>query len=134
MVKTTINENVKEVWGNWTEPQHITKWNQASDDWCTTFVENNLTAGGKFLYRMEAKDKSDGFNFSGTYDEVETFKRISYTLDDGRKVNIVFISKDDQTEIIETFEGEKMYSFEHQQQGWQSILDHFKEYTEITSR
>ncbi|WP_423189831.1 SRPBCC domain-containing protein [Alkalibacterium sp. f15] len=134
MVKTTINENVKEVWEYWTKPEHITKWNRASDDWCTLFAENDLTAGGKFLYRMEAKDKSDGFDFTGTYSEVIPLKRIAYTLDDGRKVNITFIPTDNQTEIIETFEGEKLYSFEHQQQGWQSILDHFKEYTEISSR
>jgi uncharacterized protein YndB with AHSA1/START domain len=48
----------------WTVPEHITKWNFASDDWKTSKEENDLRAGGKFVSRMEAKDGSQGFDFS----------------------------------------------------------------------
>ena len=130
-VRTTVNVNVKEVWEYWTKPVHIIKWNQASDDWCTSFAENDLRLGGRFLYKMEAKDKSDGFDFSGTYGEVEPFKRISYTLDDGRGVIIGFKTKDNQTEIEEVFEADESHSLERQQQGWQSIFNQFKRYAEF---
>jgi len=129
-VKTTVNAPMEKVWESWTKPEHITKWNQASDDWHTPFAENDLSAGGKFLYRMEAKDGSFGFDFTGSYDDVQTYKNIIFTLDDGRKVEVTFIGADHTTEVIETFEAEASNSIELQQQGWQAILDNFKRYTE----
>ena len=129
-VKTTVNAPVEKVWAAWTEPKHITKWNQASDDWHTPHAENDLSVGGEFIFRMEAKDGSFGFDFTGTYDEVQTHKHIAYTLDDGRKVEVTLISGDHFTEIVETFEAESQNSTELQQQGWQAILDNFKKYTE----
>ncbi|SMP65986.1 SRPBCC family protein [Anoxynatronum buryatiense] len=129
-VKTTVNVPVEKVWDAWTKPEHITKWNHASDDWHTIRAENELIVGGKFLSRMEAKDGSFGFNFSGTYDEVQTQKNIVFTLDDSRKVEVTFVSCDNTTEIIETFEAESENSIELQQQGWQAILDNFKKYAE----
>ncbi|HEY5563765.1 MAG TPA: SRPBCC family protein [Clostridiaceae bacterium] len=132
-VETIVNANVGIVWRYWTEPEHITKWNNASDDWHTPFSENDLRAGGKFLSRMEAKDGSFGFDFSGIYDEVKFDELISYTIPDGRKVIITFISQEKETKIIETFELENTNSIEVQQRGWQAILDNFKRYTELTS-
>lgn len=132
-VKATIQAPVDKVWEFWTEPVHITKWNQASEDWHTTRAENDLRAGGKFSSRMEAKDGSFGFDFGGTYDEVKLNESIAYTLGDGRKVNITFKSQDNETEIIETFDAETMNPIEMQQQGWQAILDNFKKYAEQTT-
>lgn len=129
-VKATVNASVKKVWECWTEPKHIKKWNGASGDWHTPFAENDLSIGGKFLSRMEAKDGSFGFDFTGTYDEVQLYEIIAYTLEDGRKVEITFTVRDDKTEIIETFEAEDTHSIEQQKQGWQAILDNFKKYTE----
>jgi uncharacterized protein YndB with AHSA1/START domain len=129
-VETTVNVQVEKVWEYWTEPKHITKWNNASDDWHTPFSENELRIGGKFLSRMVAKDGSFGFDFSGIYDEVKIYEVISYTLADGRKVKITFIDKDNKTKIIEAFEAESSNSNELQQKGWQSILDNFKKYIE----
>ncbi len=133
-VKTLVNEHVEKVWECWTKPEHITKWNQASDDWQTTFAENDLTAGGEFLYRMEAMDKREGFDFTGMYTEVKPLQSIAYTLDDGRKVTVAFESINEQTTITETFETENTYPVEQQKEGWQSILDHFKKYTEGISQ
>jgi hypothetical protein len=61
---------------------------------------------------------------------VKLYEFISYTLADERKVNITFKEKDGKTEVIETFEAEESNSIELQQQGWQSILENFRKYSE----
>lgn len=132
-VKTTVHAQVEKVWKYWTEPNHITKWNNASEDWHTPVAENDLRPGGKFLSRMEAKDGSFGFDFSGIYDEVKVLEFISYSLGDGRKVEISFVGKENETDVIETFDAETMNSIEMQQAGWQAILDNFKKYAEQTA-
>ncbi|WML26463.1 SRPBCC family protein [Neobacillus sp. OS1-33] len=129
-VKATVNAPVEKVWEYWTEPKHITKWNNASDDWHTPIAENDLTVGGKFLTRMEAKDGSFGFDFGGIYDEVKLNEVISYTMGDGRKVTITFKAHGNETEVIETFDAETSNPVEMQQAGWQAILDNFKKYVE----
>ena len=129
-IETTVNAPVTKVWDYWTKPEHIIKWNQASDEWHTTNAENDLRKGGKFSSRMEAKDGSFGFDFGGIYDEIKENKYIEYTMGDGRKVKIFFTSQNDQTKIVETFEAENTNSIEMQKGGWQAILDNFKKYTE----
>lgn len=134
-IKVTVNAPIETVWKYWTEPEHIKKWNNASEDWHTTASENDLIVGGMFLSRMEAKDGSFGFDFSGIYDEVKLYEIIAYTLGDGRKVKITFSSEGKKTEVTEIFEAESDNSIEMQQGGWQAILDNFKRYTEeITLR
>jgi uncharacterized protein YndB with AHSA1/START domain len=91
-----------------------------------------LKVGGRFLSRMEAKDGSFGFDFGGIYDEVRINEGISYTIGDGRKVNITFIGQENDTKIIETFDSENINPIELQQAGWQAILDNFKKYTEAS--
>lgn len=129
-IKIAVNVPVEKVWRYWTEPEHIKKWNSASEDWHTPIAENDLRTGGKFFSRMEAKDGSFGFDFGGVYDEVELYKVISYTLDDGRKVRINFANRENFTEITETFEAESTNPIEMQQGGWQAILDNFKKYAD----
>lgn len=129
-VEKTVKLTVEKVWEYWTEPKHIVKWNSASDDWHTPFAENNLSVGGKFITRMEAKDGSFGFDLTGIYNEVKLYEIISYTMEDGRNVKISFIDKENETTIFETFEAEEINSIELQQKGWQAILDNFKKYAE----
>ena len=129
-IEATVQATVERVWKYWTEPKHITKWNNASEDWHTPFAENDLRAGGKFLSRMEAKDGSFGFDFGGVYDEVRLYEVISYSMEDGRKVNITFIGQGNETKVIETFEAENTNDIEMQKGGWQAILDNFKKYAE----
>ena len=131
-VETTVHAPVNKVWEYWTEPQHITKWSFASDDWHAPNAENDLRVGGKFLTRMEAKDGSFGFDFGGVYDEVRINEFISYTLGDGRKVTVTFISQENDTKVIEAFEAEATHSIEQQQAGWQAFLDNFKKYSELS--
>ncbi len=130
-VETVVNAPMERVWICWTDPLHIVKWNNASEDWHTPFAENDLRAGGKFLSRMEAKDGSAGFDFWGIYDEVRKEEYIAYTLGDERKVRITFERKGKDTKIIETFEAEGTFSQEMQKSGWQAILDNFRKYSEL---
>ena len=129
-VQTQINAPVEIVWKYWTTPEDIKRWNAASEEWHTTHAENNLQPGGRFLSRMEAKDGSRGFDFSSIYNSVIKLKHISYTLDDGRKVTVTFSSVDNKTELTESFEAESTNPVEMQRDGWKSILDNFRNYTE----
>ncbi|MBB3112519.1 uncharacterized protein YndB with AHSA1/START domain [Paenibacillus phyllosphaerae] len=129
-VEATVHAPVEHVWTYWTEPQHITQWNQASEEWHAPRAENDLRAGGKFLTRMEAKDGSFGFDFEGIYDEVRTHELIAYTIGDGRTVTITFIAQGNDTKVVEAFEAEGTNPVEMQQAGWQAILDNFKTYSE----
>lgn len=131
-VETTVHAPVEKVWEYWTEPQHITKWSFASDDWHAPNAENDLRVGGKFLTRLEAKDGSFGFDFNGVYDEITINELISFTLGDGRKVTVTFIAQDNNTKVIEAFEAEETHSIEQQKAGWQAFLDNFKKYSEIS--
>jgi uncharacterized protein YndB with AHSA1/START domain len=133
-VETAVNAPVDKAWIYWTEPKHIVKWNNASEDWHTPFSENDLRIGGKFLSRMEAKDGSSGFDFWGIYDDVVKEEFISYTLGDERKVSVTFSGKGAETKITEVFEAEGTYSQEQQKQGWQAILDNFGKYAEQACR
>lgn len=129
-IETTINANLNKVWDFWTTPEHIMKWNNASEDWHTTKAENNLKVEGKFIYRMEAKDGSMGFDFGGTYTKVDENQCIECSLDDGRKVRVEFSEENDMTKVVEFFESEKVNPVEMQKSGWQSILNNFKRYVE----
>ena len=129
-VENNINSPVEKVWQYWTMPERITQWNNASEDWHTPSAENDLRVGGSFLYRMEAKDGSFGFDFGGIYDAITTNKYIEYTIGDDRKVKITFTADGNKTKVTESFEAESEHSIEMQQGGWQAILDNFKKYTE----
>ena len=129
-IESTINAPVQKVWAYWTKPEHITKWNNASDDWHTLRAENDLRVGGSFSSRMEAKDGSFGFDFGGIYDVVKPNAYIEYTLGDSRKVKIYFVEHGSATKVTESFEAEGTNPVEMQKGGWQSILNNFKKYTE----
>jgi uncharacterized protein YndB with AHSA1/START domain len=92
-IESTVNAPVKKVWEYWTKPEHIVKWNHASDDWHSPWSKNDLKVGGNFSARMEAKDGSMGFDFGGVYDAVTEHQYIEYTLGDGRKVKILIRRK-----------------------------------------
>ncbi len=129
-IETTVKAPADKVWKYWTEPTHIMQWNNASPDWHTPSATSDLKAGGKFSSRMEAKDGSMGFDFGGTFTTVIPSKKLDYILGDGRTVSITFEDQGDKTHITETFEAETQNAPEMQRQGWQSILDNFKKYTE----
>lgn len=129
-VETTIKAPVEKVWQLWSAPEHITKWNSASEDWHTPRAENDLRTGGKFSSRMEARDGSMGFDFEGVYDEVKPNESIAYSMADGRKVKVTFSGNGNETKVTETFDAEDTNPVEMQRGGWQAILDNFKKYVE----
>lgn len=129
-VQNTINAPIEQVWEKWTTPQHIMKWNNASDDWHTPFAENDFQVGGKFKYTMASKDDTMRFDFEGVYTTVLDFSVIEYEIIDGRKVKITFEQNESGTKVIESFDPETENSEELQEQGWQAILDNFKKYVE----
>jgi uncharacterized protein YndB with AHSA1/START domain len=133
-VSTIVNQPIVTVWRMWTNPNHITQWNNASEDWHTPKAVNDVKTGGKFTFTMAARDGSVSFDFGGTYTNVIEKELIEYTLEDDRKVSIQFINNGDNVELIERFEPESENTLELQEMGWQAILTNFKNYTEESQR
>ncbi len=129
-IQVNIRVNLDTIWEKWNEPQSICQWYVATETWHTPRAENDLRVGGKFSTRMEAKDGSFGFDFGGFYTIVEPRKRIEYTLEDGRKVQVHFTQENESVVITESFEGEDENPYEMQRDGWQAILNNFKKYIE----
>lgn len=129
-INVTINRDIKKVWNYYTQPEHITEWNFAGDDWCCPRAENDLRIGGKYCARMEAKDGSFGFDFETIYDDIILHELIRYTMSDGRKATVRFIGDIHATSVVIDFETENMNSEELQRQGWLAILNNFKSYAE----
>src|SRR5690606_39528824 len=95
-----------------------------------THYTMELVVGGKFSWRIEAKDGSMGFYFGGTITAFEDGNSLEYELEDGRNVQIEFKEVNGQTTIMETFEPEDQNLIEMQRAGWQAILDNFKKHCE----
>jgi uncharacterized protein YndB with AHSA1/START domain len=129
-VEATVNAPIEKVWKSWIEPDHIVKWNYASDDWHSPWAKADFREGGSFSARMEAKDGSMGFDFGGVYDVIRPNEYIEYTIGDGRKVQVTFTKQGNATKVVEIFEAENTHPVEFQKAGWQAILDNFKKYTE----
>ena len=129
-IEATVSANVKKAWNYFTKPEHITKWNFASDDWHCPKASNDLRVGGKFSSRMEAKDGSFGFDFEGIYYEVIEYKNIAYTLADGRQVITNFKQLGNKIKVSTIFDAENENPVDMQRNGWQAILNNFKKYVE----
>jgi uncharacterized protein YndB with AHSA1/START domain len=129
-VSNFISASLRKVWNCYTQPKHIVKWNNASEDWHTPSAENDLKVDGTFKFRMESKDGKEGFDFSGKYTKVRELSMIQYVMDDGRKVTITFSERNGQTNIMIIFDPENINSLDMQKEGWQAILDNFKKYVE----
>lgn len=125
-VEAIVNNEREKVWEAYTNPKFITKWAHADDTWHAPRAENDLKEGGKFLTRMEAKDGSEGFDFTGVYDEVVVPERILYTMSDGRKASVVFEELGNSTHVRVSFDPENENPHEMQIGGWQAILNNFK--------
>ena len=129
-VEVTVAVPPQRAWESYTQPEHIVQWNFATSEWCCPTAENDLQPGGKFSWRMEAKDGSMGFDFAGTYDEVRAPEHIAYHLEDNRAVEVRFTQDGGSTRITQSFEVEDENSAEQQRAGWQAILGNFKTHVE----
>ncbi|MCC7028787.1 MAG: SRPBCC domain-containing protein [Chitinophagaceae bacterium] len=130
IAQTTLQVPLEKAWEKWTNPADIMAWNYANSDWHCPRAANDLRAGAKFNYRMEAKDGSFGFDFEGTYSNITPHELIDYSLADGRKVTIEFKAGGDQTEVIQKFEPETVNPFDSQRDGWQAIMNNYKVHAE----
>ncbi len=131
-VETNVAAPISAVWKAYTTPADITQWNAASDDWHTTAASVDLREGGVFSSRMEAKDGSMGFDFTGTYTRIIPHKLIEYAFGD-RTAQVEFEPHPNSIAIRVTFESESTHSIEQQRSGWQAILNNFARYVEATS-
>lgn len=129
-IKTTVNAPIEEVWEKYNNPADIQKWNHASDDWYCPHAESEFIVGGKFFYKMAAKDNSFSFDFSGHFTEIIPEQKLAYRIEDGRNVEVLFSSIGETTTVVCSFEPESENPPEFQQEGWQAILDNFKGYLE----
>lgn len=129
-ISARIKAPLQTVWDAFTQPAHIVNWNFASPDWHCPEAENDLRPGGTFRSRMAAKDGSFAFDFGGVYDEVQLHSHYSYTLGDGRKVQVRFTEEDGSTWVRSEFEPENQHDPEFQKAGWQAILNNFAAYAE----
>lgn len=130
IITADVRADLAHTWTCWTSPDHITQWNFAGDDWHCPSATNDIRTGGKFSSRMEARDGSFGFDFEGVYDEVIPEKRIRYSMEDGRRVEILFEETASGTKVTETFDPESENPVDMQRDGWQMILNNFKRHAE----
>ncbi|MEQ1802897.1 MAG: SRPBCC family protein [Gammaproteobacteria bacterium] len=128
-VATTVLAPIASVWKSYTSPEDIVQWNAASDDWHTTRSTVDLRPGGAFCSRMEAKDGSSGFDFEGTYTRVVPHRLIEYSLGD-RAATVEFTEGPSGISVRVTFDSEETHSIEQQRDGWQAILNRFKQYAD----
>ena len=129
-VTALISAAKKKAWDYYTLPEHIVNWNFASDQWHCPRASNDLVVGGRYFTRMEAKFADFGFDFEGTYTEVLPDEGFTFKLSDDREVSVRFTEVEGKTEVQVIFDAENENPHELQAQGWQTILDQYKKYTE----
>ena len=129
-VSTIVPVEPKRAWQLYTNPDDIVQWNFANDEWHCPSANVDLKVGGTHTARMEAKDGSFGFDFHGTYTEVNEPKALTLELEDGRKSRTTFSASGSGTVIQTIFDAEAENSAEMQRAGWQAILDNFRKHAE----
>jgi len=128
-VDRIVEAPIDKVWHAYNNPEDIMQWNAASEDWHTTSSVVDLRVGGSFCSRMEAKDGSSGFDFEGTYTKIVPHELIEYSFGD-RMAQITFKDSPQGVVVQVTFDSESTNPIEMQRDGWQSILNNFKQYVE----
>ena len=128
-VRTSVMADIQKVWDYYTSPEHITQWNFADPSWHCPSASNDMKIGGRYVARMEARDGSSGFDFEAIYTEINILESFIYQLGE-RFAKIEFNNMNNQTEVIITFDPETENPIELQKNGWQAILNNFKNYTE----
>ena len=128
-VETTIAAPIEQVWSAYVTPDDIKQWNTASETWHTVRASVDLRVGGAFSSRMEARDGSFGFDFAGTYTQIEPNKLIEFTFGE-RTCSVVFLSEGSDVTVRVSFDPEAENPEDMQRGGWQAILTNFKAHVE----
>lgn len=136
-IEVLVKVPIEKVWEAWNSPEQIKNWAFASDTWECPSATNDLRVGGKFNTRMSAKDGTAAFDFTGTYLEVDEFRKIKYIMDKGegevvaRECEVFFEDLGDgNVRVVEVFDPENENPVEMQKAGWQEILNNFKKFVE----
>ena len=124
-VETQVPAPPQSAWNAYTSPEAITRWNQATPEWHCPSAEVDLREGGRHSARMEARDGSAGFDFAGTYEEVDAPRALTLRLDDGRRARTTFEAEGNGTRVRTVFDPEGTHPIEVQRDGWQAILDNY---------
>ncbi|ETX12795.1 hypothetical protein OCH239_17070 [Roseivivax halodurans JCM 10272] len=133
IIETVVGVSPADAWRSFTEPQAITQWNQASPDWHCPSAEVDLREGGAHRARMEARDGSVGFDFTGVYEEVDAPHALTLRLDDGRSARTTFVPEGHGTRVTTMFDPEAANPIEMQRAGWQAILDSYAAHVASTT-
>lgn len=128
-VESLIAAKRPNVWNYYTDPAHITGWNFADPSWHCPTASNDLSIGGRYCARMEARDGSFGFDFEAYYTAIQPEESFSYSFGE-RTATVTFIEQEGSTIVRVVFDPETENSVDLQQQGWQAILNNFKTYVE----
>ena len=129
-VSTEVPVTPERAWQLYTTPQDVTRWNFASDEWHCPSASIDLKVGGTHNARMEAKDGSFGFDFEGTYSEVDAPNALTLAMGDGRESRTTFTASAHGTLVETTFDAETENSIDMQRDGWQAILDNYRKHAE----
>lgn len=124
-VRARTQAPVDQAWACFTDPDTIVRWNFATDDWSCPSATSDLHPGGRFSYRMAARDGSMALDYAGTWEVVEAPTRLVQRLDDGRAVEVTFTQHGDDTLVEEHFDPDASAPRDMQEAGWQLILDRF---------
>lgn len=128
-IEASIAASPQKTWDYYTLPEHIINWNYADPSWHCPAASNDLSIGGKYFARMEAKDGSFGFDFEARYTKLVLGQELYYAFD-GRNVRVLFENTGIDTRVTIEFDPENENPIELQKEGWQAILNNFKSYTE----
>ena len=123
-VETFVAAPPDAVWRAYTTPEDIMQWNFASPDWHCPTAAVDLREGGRFCFRMEAKDSSMGFDFEGTYTHITPQSRLDYAFGD-RTASVIFTPEPGGTRLRLRFDAETDHPADQQRAGWTAILDNF---------
>lgn len=77
---------------------------------------------------MALVDGQMSFDLQGNYTAVVPLEHLAYTVNDGRKVAVDFLTEGGGTRFRESFDAETLHSRELLQQGWGAILENFRKY------
>lgn len=129
-VSIDINQSLDSVWDTWNDEKHMRYWLFISDDYEVKNSRNDLRIGGGYSYRMVSRNGGVDFDYGGTYTAIELGKYIAFTMKDGRKGEIEFSVIEDVVHLEVKFEAVEEQDANVQLDGWQALLNHFKNHVE----
>jgi uncharacterized protein YndB with AHSA1/START domain len=77
-IETTIHASIEKVWEAWTEPSVIMKWFGSDPEGEVLKASLNVRSGGSFEVTFKDSDLTE-HTCSGIYNEIEKFKRLTFT-------------------------------------------------------